>query len=90
MWVARGWWSGCCGGAAQLLRTRLRAVADADLRERYGARPKWLEVGGLAQAAHEGLVVVWSIGRGVAEVQPLTGGEAHWVKITELSPPRPT
>ena len=71
-------------------RRRLRAVADADLRERYGARPKWLEVGGLAQAAHEGLVVVWSIGRGVAEVQPLTGGEAHWVKITELSPPRPT
>ena len=39
-------------------RRRLRAVADADLRERYGARPKWLEVGGLAQAAHEGLVVV--------------------------------
>jgi NAD(P)-dependent dehydrogenase (short-subunit alcohol dehydrogenase family) len=30
-----------------------------------------------------------SIGRGVAEVQALTGGESHWVRLTDLSPPRP-
>ena len=81
-------------GAEDLTRRYIQPYrcisVSADLRERYGARPKWLEVGGLAQAAHDGLVVVWSIGRGVAEVQPLTGGEAHWVKITELSPPRAT
>ena len=70
-------------------RRRLRAIADADLRERYGGAPGWLEVGGLAQAADEGLVVVWSIGRGVAEVQPLTGGESHWVPLSRLSPPQP-
>jgi hypothetical protein len=68
-------------------RKRLRAIADDDLRERYGASPRWLEVGGLAQSATDGLVVVWSIGRGVAEVQPLTGGEAHWVRLSQLSPP---
>ena len=69
-------------------RGRLREIADADLRERYGAGPTWLEVGGLAQTANEGLVVVWSIGRGVAEVQALTGGESHWVRVNDLSPPR--
>ncbi|HEV7664566.1 MAG TPA: DEAD/DEAH box helicase [Chloroflexota bacterium] len=66
---------------------RLRAIADADLRERYGGRPNWLEIGGLAQHQLEGLVVVWSIGRGSAEVQSLSGGESHWVKLSDLSPP---
>ena len=65
----------------------MRAIADADLRERYGAGPAWLEVGALAQTANEGLVVVWAIGRGVAEVQSLTGGESHWVPLSALSPP---
>lgn len=69
-------------------RGRLRAIADADLRERYGASPKWLEIGSLAHLASEGVVVIWSIGRGSAEVQSLSGGEAHWVKISDLSPPR--
>jgi hypothetical protein len=70
-------------------RRRLRSIADDDRRERYGLSPKWLEVGGLAQSASDGLVVVWSLGRGVAEVQPLSGGENHWVPISELSPPSP-
>jgi DEAD/DEAH box helicase domain-containing protein len=69
-------------------RRRLRAIADADLRERYGGGPTWLEVGALAQAANEGLVVVWAIGRGAAEVQSLTGGESHWVPLRDLSPPQ--
>jgi DEAD/DEAH box helicase domain-containing protein len=68
-------------------RRRLRSIADEDLRERYGAGPRWLEVGALANSATDGLVVVWSIGRGVAEVHSLGGGEAHWVRISELSPP---
>jgi hypothetical protein len=33
------------------------------------------------------VVVVWSIGRGVAEVQSLSGGEPHWVPIRELRSP---
>jgi hypothetical protein len=66
---------------------RLRAIADADLRERYGASPKWLQIGGLAQHAAVGVVVVWSIARGMAEVQSLGGGEPHWVAIRELSNP---
>ena len=78
------------GGGASARRGRLRTIADADLRERYGARPKWLEVGGLAYLATAGVVVVWSIGRGTAEVQSLGGGEAHWVPISALSPPRAT
>jgi len=78
------------GAGESARRGRLRAIADADLRERYGARPKWLEVGGLAYLATEGVVVVWSIGRGTAEVQSLGGGEAHWVPISALSPPRAT
>ena len=69
-------------------RGRLRSIADQDLRERYGASPKWLEVGGLANSDRDGLVVVWSIGRGMAEVQSLSGGEPHWVRINQLSPPR--
>jgi len=76
------------GGGASARRGRLRAIADADLRERYGASPKWLEVGGLAHLPSEGVVVVWSIGRGTVEVQSLAGGEAHWVPISSLSPPR--
>ena len=36
------------------------------------------------------VVVVWSIGRGTAEVQSLSGGEAHWVPLSALSPPRAT
>jgi ATP-dependent helicase YprA (DUF1998 family) len=75
--------------APRARRRRLRAIADADLRERYGARPNWLEIGGLAHAADAGLVVVSSIGRGVAEVQSLSGGEAHWVPLSNLSPPQP-
>jgi len=71
-------------------RRRLSAIADADLRERYGATPKWLEVGAMASLDDGGLVVVWSIGRGVAEVQSLSGGEPHWVRISDLSPPRAT
>jgi hypothetical protein len=67
---------------------RLRAIADADLRERYGGRPTWLEEGGLAHLESVGVVVVWSIGRGTAEVQSLTGGEPHWVRLSDLSPPR--
>jgi DEAD/DEAH box helicase domain-containing protein len=70
-------------------RRRLRSIADDDRRERYGLSPKWLEVGGLAQSTTEGLVVVLSLGRGTAEVQPLNGGENHWVSIKDLSPPRP-
>ena len=77
-------------GGASARRGRLRAIADADLRERYGASPNWLEVGGLAHLAAEGVVVVWSIGRGTAEVQSLGGGESHWVPISALSPPRAT
>jgi len=67
--------------------SRLRRIADDDLRERYGLRPSWLEVGALAQSASDGLVVVWSIGRGVAEVQLLSGGESHWVRVKDLWPP---
>jgi hypothetical protein len=70
-------------------RRRLRSIADDDRRERYGLSPNWLEVGGLAQSATDGLVVVWSLGRSTAEVQPLNGGENHWVSIKDLSPPRP-
>ncbi len=68
-------------------RRRLRSIADDDRRERYGLSPQWLEVGGLAQSASDGLVVVASLGRGTAEVQPLNGGEHHWVSIKDLSPP---
>ena len=71
-------------------RRRLRSIADDDLRERYGLTPKWLEVGGLAQSAREGLVLVSSLGRGMAEVQPLSGGDTHWVRLKDLSPPAPT
>jgi DEAD/DEAH box helicase domain-containing protein len=67
---------------------RLRSIADDDRRERYGLSPKWLEVGGLAQSATDGLVVVWSLGRGTAEIQPLSGGEMHWVPVRSLSPPQ--
>ena len=67
---------------------RLRAIADADLRERYGASPSWLEVGSLAHLEGGGVVVVWAIGRGTAEVQSLAGGEPHWVPLSALSPPR--
>ena len=77
-------------GGPPARRRRLSAIADADLRERYGASPKWLEIGGMAFLETDGLVVVWSIGRGVAEVQSLGGGEPHWVRIGDLSPPRAT
>ena len=70
-------------------RRRLRSIADDDRRERYGLSPRWLEVGGLAQSATDGLVAVLSLGRGTVEVQPLNGGENHWVSIKELSPARP-
>src|SRR3981081_1090957 len=64
---------GAAGAASPELRARrLRAIADADLRERYGGRPTWLEEGGLAHLESVGVVVVWSIGRGTAEVQSLT------------------
>jgi hypothetical protein len=71
-------------------RGRLRRIADEDRRQRYGLKPAWLEVGGLAQSAADGLVVVCALGRGSAEVQPLAGGgDSHWVPIKDLSEPRP-
>ncbi len=70
-------------------RRALRAIADADLRERYGGQPGWLEVGGLAHLEGVGVVIVWAVGRGSAEVQPLSGGESHWVRLAQLGPPRP-
>jgi hypothetical protein len=67
----------------------LRRIADEDRRERYGLSPTWLEVGGLAQSAVDGLVIVWAIGRGTAQVQSLSGGgESHWVAIKDLSQPK--
>jgi hypothetical protein len=69
-------------------RRRFRAIADADLRDRYGGHPNWLQERGLADLEGAGLVVVWAIGRGTAEVQPLSGGEARWVPIKQLSPPQ--
>ncbi len=70
-------------------KRRLHAIADDDRRERYGYQPNWLEVGGLAQSATDGLVVVHAIGRGTAEVLPLTGGaEKHWVRLKDLGPPQ--
>jgi hypothetical protein len=74
-------------GSGSGRQRRLRSIADDDRRERYGLSPRWLEVGGLAQSASDGLVVVWALGRGTAEIQPLSGGETHWVSIRELSPP---
>jgi len=59
----------------------------AGKRERYGLAPKWLEAGGLAKSATEGLVLILSTGRGMAEIQPLKGGENHWVRLQDLSPP---
>jgi hypothetical protein len=82
--------AGVARDTSERRRGRYRAIADADLRERYGARPAWLEVGGLAQSQAEGLVIVRSIGRGMAEVQTLSGSDPHWVSIKDLSPPRPT
>jgi DEAD/DEAH box helicase domain-containing protein len=71
-------------------RGRLRRIADDDRRARYGLTPGWLEVGGLAQSAGDGLVVVYAIGRGSAEVRPLAGGgDSHWVRIKDLTPPKP-
>jgi DEAD/DEAH box helicase domain-containing protein len=82
---------GSARGANPQLRGRhLRAIADADLRERYGAKPTWLEIGGLAHLESVGVVVVWSLGRGTAEVQSLAGGDPHWVRLSDLSPPRAT
>ena len=67
---------------------RLRRIADDDRRERYGLRPDWLEGGGLAQSESDGLVLVYAIGRGTAEVRPLSGGDSHWLRIKDLSPPK--
>jgi DEAD/DEAH box helicase domain-containing protein len=75
-------------GSLPVRRGRLRAIADADLRERYGASPTWLEVGSLAHLESVGVVLVLSIGRGTAEVQALNGSEPHWVRLSDLSPPR--
>jgi DEAD/DEAH box helicase domain-containing protein len=75
------------GGSSR--RSRLRRIADEDRRERYGLSPAWLEVGGLAQSVVDGLVIVWAIGRGTAQVQSLSGGgESHWVAIKDLSQPK--
>jgi DEAD/DEAH box helicase domain-containing protein len=76
--------------AGAVRRSRLRRIADEDRRERYGLSPGWLEVGGLAQSEADGLVIVWAIGRGMAQVQRLTGGggDAHWVPIQQLREPR--
>jgi DEAD/DEAH box helicase domain-containing protein len=67
-------------------RRRLRDIAEGDLRTRYVASPEWLQVGGLASVAHLGVVVVWDIADGSAEVQPLTGGEIQRVPIDALRP----
>ena len=69
-------------------RGRLRRIADDDRRERYGLSPTWLEVGALAHSAIDGLVLVQALGRGTAEVRPLTGGDSHWVRIKDLTPPQ--
>ena len=80
-------WQTAAGGAPAR-RRRLSAIADADRRERYGASPTWLEIGAMASLKSGGVVVVCSLGRGVAEVQSLSGGEPHWVRVSDLSPPR--
>jgi DEAD/DEAH box helicase domain-containing protein len=69
-------------------RGRLRRIADDDRRERYGLVPGWLEVGGLAQSGADGLVLICAVGRGSAEVRPLSGGDSHWIRIKDLSPPK--
>jgi hypothetical protein len=75
--------------AGTVRRSRLRRIADEDRRERYGLSPGWLEVGGLAQSEADGLVIVWAIGRGMAQVQRLSGGgDSHWVPIKDLREPR--
>ena len=77
------------GSGSSGRRGRLRRIADEDRRERYGLTPGWLEVGGLAQSATDGLVLVYAIGRGSAEIKPLSGGgDSHWVPIRDLSPPK--
>jgi DEAD/DEAH box helicase domain-containing protein len=89
--VARAVLSGSAASAADTSagrRSRLGRIADEDRRERYGLTPKWLEVGALAQSEADGLVMVWALGRGTVQVQPLNGGEKHWVKQKDLSPPK--
>jgi DEAD/DEAH box helicase domain-containing protein len=71
-------------------RQRLREIAEADLRDRFAqpaGRPAWLEVGGLAELADVGVVVVCSIDGARAEVQPLSGGARQTVPITRLRRP---
>jgi ATP-dependent helicase YprA (DUF1998 family) len=69
-------------------RRRLRDIADADLRARFGAAPDWLQVGALAHLDDVGLVVVWGLAEGEADVQPLSGGLVRTVARASLSPPR--
>jgi hypothetical protein len=69
-------------------RKHLRDIAEADLRARYAEQPGWLTVGALARSAELGLVIVWRLQDGMAEVQPLTGGAVQQVPVGELSPPR--
>jgi DEAD/DEAH box helicase domain-containing protein len=67
-------------------RRRLRDIAETDLRLRYASAPEWLQVGGLASVANVGVVVVWQITDGVAEVQPLSGGDIRRVPLESLAP----
>ena len=90
--AAEGTWVWVIGGpgekeiAAQIVRTHqdgIRDLTGPDLRERYGAKPTWLEIGGLAHLESVGVVVVWALGRGTAEVQSLGGGDPHWkIQVT--------
>ena len=43
----------------------------------------------MATHAQVGVVIVWNIGRGTAEVQSLQGGEKFWTPISQLGPPPP-
>jgi DEAD/DEAH box helicase domain-containing protein len=69
-------------------RKRLRDIAEADLRTRYGAPPDWLQIGALAHLDEVGLVVVWAVNEREAEVQPLSGGIMRSVPVAALDRPR--
>ena len=73
-------------------RRRLREIAEADLRTRYAEAPSgpgWLQIGGLASAPDLGVVIVWHLEDGTAEVQPLSGGAIVRIPVSSLFPPQP-
>jgi ATP-dependent helicase YprA (DUF1998 family) len=69
-------------------RSRLREIAEADLRERYGGAPVPINEGDLAMASGTGLglVVVRAIEGDRAEVQALGTGEVKRVALSALRP----